>query len=834
MLESAATTAASILILGLAGYSYHKYYKYLILQKMNNAFEPGDPALEMAGVTSGKQNYNTEEHWVVRKEQERINDIIAGKSKGHYYLIVGEKGTGKTSMLLEAMRKTNGDGVAMFEAHGDLEIFRVRLGKALDYEFHEDYIGSLFSIRGPRDTTALLDIERAFNKLEKVALSRRAQGKPPLILVMNSSHLVRDDHDGQDLLEMIQQRAEQWAASNLVTTVLNSDDYWVYERLKRYATRMEVIPVSDLPKSQAMAALKKYRLRYSGEELSDKVLAEVYDLVGGRLSFLNRVAKSKDIIGTCHSICTAEKTWFLNKCWILGMEMDDDVMDEQKYSSAAMVLAKALVDREEEMEVTYDPEKGHILPEISLHKARQIMTRADFIQSYDHDNIFTIDSRAMVRADSVPMQIAFREICSQPGFDKHLEGTLQRIGDIESLGRTRELTIKDLWDQGKYKIVVRDPHGRESGTVEFSTHAIQLGYLLIILFFFLRKSFCEKKTMPARSKKHVASSVSRSDRAALQPESSLARIPSPVRFLLVVVSSLVLSSVLFTFSADVTLGDLGAVSKHLEEWWEVGGLVGWKAVELGLAWMLGFDGRDVASSIFLTHLPTFTLLASFYGVRPTTMLASFGITLFSTAAPFALLRRPSSVHDLSHAPSGTVSNRSIIQDRATALYTTMAASSIFAVVVYLSYATWLPAQLVLHFENIPDITAAHAGPAGLPVLFLSLVPAGWAARDFLFVSSAGSTADHDEKEEGEEGQDGEYLVEAVCRQTWGRLSAKTRVLVARTFYLAVMLVLNTVVQVAGTIRGVDLQGASAWGTVWAVAALAIGFTFGWIEAVDGV
>jgi CRISPR/Cas system-associated endonuclease Cas1 len=133
-----------------------------------------------------------------------------------------------------------------------------------------------------------------------------------------------------------------------------------------------------------------------------------------------------------------------------------------------MVLAKALVDREKEMETIYDTEYGHILPQMPLHEARQVMTRADFIKSYDHDNIFTIDSKAMVRADSVPMQNAFREICSQPGFEEHLEKTLKRIGDIESLGRTRELTIKDLWDQGKYRIVVRDPRGRESGTVEFS------------------------------------------------------------------------------------------------------------------------------------------------------------------------------------------------------------------------------------------------------------------------------------------------------------------------------------------------------------------------------
>lgn len=162
-----------------------------------------------------------------------------------------------------------------------------------------------------------------------------------------------------------------------------------------------------------------------------------------------------------------------------------------------MVLAKALVDKEKEdatapedqessdegqddLHPEVHPEKGHQLPEIPLHKARyvrtltllnpltnikfvhwspitdiqtlQIMTRADFIRSYDHINVFTITSRALVRADSVPMQRAFREICSEPGFEAHLEATLQRISDIESLGRTRELVAKDLVLGGKYHI----------------------------------------------------------------------------------------------------------------------------------------------------------------------------------------------------------------------------------------------------------------------------------------------------------------------------------------------------------------------------------------------
>ncbi|KAI4284482.1 MAG: hypothetical protein L6R38_001364 [Xanthoria sp. 2 TBL-2021] len=461
MFESAATTMVSLFVLGLAGYGYHRYYKYLVLQKMENAFKPGDPVLELAalGGTPTTIVDNDDEHWIRLKEQQKIDGIVDGSDRGHYHLLIGEKGTGKSSMLLDAMQKVEGEGVSMFEAHADLEIFRIRLGKALDFEFHEDYIGSLFSIRGPRDTTALLDIERAFNKLEKIALQRRKDVGKPLILIVNSTHLLRDDDDGRDLLELIQQRAEQWAASNLVTVVLNSDDYWVYERLKQYATRMEVLPVLDLPRQQAISALIRYRARYYKEEPQMDILEQIYEKIGGRLSFLNQVARSKDMLHTCDKICRAEKTWFLNNCWILGEEMDDDVMDQQKYASAAMVLAKALVDQEKKQGSLYDPETGRILPQIPLHKAREIMTRADFIKDYDHINIFTIDAQAMVRADSVPMLNAFRQICSEEGFEEHLQATLDRISAIESLGRTREIVAKDLIEN-IYQIQGRPDKGK--------------------------------------------------------------------------------------------------------------------------------------------------------------------------------------------------------------------------------------------------------------------------------------------------------------------------------------------------------------------------------------
>ncbi|CAO2653274.1 Nn.00g026850.m01.CDS01 [Neocucurbitaria sp. VM-36] len=482
MFEAAATTGASIFILACVGIGYTKYYKWNVLEKMENAFREGDPVLELAAsgkeipreptrteVTKGPDDDKDYDRWIPRDEQEKIDKIVWGETKGRYHLLLGEKGTGKTSMLIDAMDKINGEGCSMMEAHADLEVFRVRLGRCLDFEYHEDNIGSLFSIRGPRDAGAILDIERAFNKLEKVALRRRATVGKPLILIINSAHLIRDDEDGRDLLELIQQRAEQWAASNLATIIINSDKYWVFERLKQYATRMEVHQIKDLCKDRAMQALRNYRMKYYGEKTADSILEEVYDKIGGRLTFLNRVAKSEDMVTKCDHICDLEKIWFLNNCAILGEEMDDDVMDQQKYASTAMVLANALYKQYKDMDQTYDPQKGHILPMIPLHRARFIMTRSDFIRKHHDLSIFSIDSHAMVRADSVPMQRAFNEICSEPGFEEFLEATLDRISGIESLGRTKELTFKDLWDGGKYKITTRNKKGEVEGAVEMET-----------------------------------------------------------------------------------------------------------------------------------------------------------------------------------------------------------------------------------------------------------------------------------------------------------------------------------------------------------------------------
>jgi hypothetical protein len=78
-----------------------------------------------------------------------------------------------------------------------------------------------------------LDIEKALNVVEEVAYKYNRKYDKPLVLVINNIHALKDDEDGEDMLELLQQRAESWASSSAVTMIFNTDDYWVYERMSK-------------------------------------------------------------------------------------------------------------------------------------------------------------------------------------------------------------------------------------------------------------------------------------------------------------------------------------------------------------------------------------------------------------------------------------------------------------------------------------------------------------------------------------------------------------------------------------------------------------------------
>ncbi|KAF8608264.1 hypothetical protein BDV93DRAFT_519312 [Ceratobasidium sp. AG-I] len=471
--DAVVTTLIGIAVVFFGGVAYVTWYKANVLNKIEAAFAPGyDPALELANHPSrggeidedGVRSYAQSGRHMQRKEQTTVDSIMEGKEAGHYFLILGPKGAGKTTMIIDAMRKVDADGVAMCDAHPDLEVFRLRLGKALNFEYNEDSQTGLFQRRDPREGGPRLDIERAMNKLEKVAIRRAAKTGRPLVMVFNNIHLIQNNDEGKQLLQQLQQRAESWAESGIVTMVFNSDDFWPFPVMRQIANRMQILGIKDLDPKDAFTALKKLRCETIGKANleSDELLQQAADVAGGRLAYLSRIARSREILHYADRLKQDEKAWLTTNIGLIP-DCDDDVMDEQKWSSCSWLLLREFVKRriaqEEALKQEQEANPDAILetppsPSIPYFECRKIMTRPDFLDGLDHLNIIAIDVHHNVRLDSGLTLQAAREIVEEEGFDELLDGVRDRVDEIESLHRTRELTFKDVQDGDRVRVMV--------------------------------------------------------------------------------------------------------------------------------------------------------------------------------------------------------------------------------------------------------------------------------------------------------------------------------------------------------------------------------------------
>ncbi|KAJ5625812.1 hypothetical protein N7510_002121 [Penicillium lagena] len=315
-------------------------------------------------------------------------------------------------------------------------------------------------------------------------------------------------------------------------------------------------------------------------------------------------------------------------------------------------------------------------------------------------------------------------------------------------------------------------------------------------------------------------------------------MPAASRFGLCVLSSLIISSVLYKLTASITVDDFARVSKNPEKPWEILGLIAWRIVEIGLVWIMMFDPNDIWAYFFVTHMPTYYILIFFYRVRASSAVSSFAILLVSTTFPLVATHGlPTMLKNrlASLEPPSTVANRGILRDWLTCFYTTIAATSVFYVVMYLNAATWMDSFLLAHLESLRTIRAAQSdhtcGASCHLLVFLVMLPVGYFLREFLFYKPLDSPPDDTEKPANRQG---EYLIVSLRRKTWGKLPAKTRALVSRTLILTTGVLLNTIVQVLGTFDRVDFLGSFAWGGVWAMGILVVGAMFAWIAAVEGV
>lgn len=77
------------------------------------------------------------------------------------------------------------------------------------------------------------------------------------------------------------------------------------------------------------------------------------------------------------------------------------------------------------------------------------------------------------------------------------------------------------------------------------------------------------------------------------PLSSSSKVPGFLLFPTLVVLSLTISSALYSVASVFTVGDLSSVSRSLDDWWEVVGLIGWRIVVLAFGWWGEYDSAQL-------------------------------------------------------------------------------------------------------------------------------------------------------------------------------------------------------------------------------------------------
>lgn len=322
--------------------------------------------------------------------------------------------------------------------------------------------------------------------------------------------------------------------------------------------------------------------------------------------------------------------------------------------------------------------------------------------------------------------------------------------------------------------------------------------------------------------------------AVTKPESANApaerrsTLPPVLQFPLVAILSFSISSLGYSFINEFTQGELATVMRTLETPRELGIMTAWRLTELALGWFANFDSVDLAALNLLSHSPTFYLMTAFYNVSPKTAIAGLTVDVIASFVPFLLLRPLSAAHK----SSSSTPNREIIADKPIAVLSTLLATFIYSVTLFLSYKTFLPGILVLYFIGIPTVEPLHSATTIYvsPLATALAAASGIAARSFIFTPLAATGRTEEDEKAAQFDPVTASLGETVWWNIWG-YTTQTKVGVARTLALMVVTGINTTLQGYLTISGVEPTGAAIYASIWVAAAFFTGVGLGAVGEV---
>lgn len=76
-------------------------------------------------------------------------------------------------------------------------------------------------------------------------------------------------------------------------------------------------------------------------------------------------------------------------------------------------------------------------------------------------------------------------------------------------------------------------------------------------------------------------------------------------------------------------------------------------------------------------------------------------------------------------------------------------------------------------------------------------------------------------------------MEHVYHNVWGWYNNRQKELISRTVLVAAMTMTETVIQLWGTVEGVELTGALGYAGIWGVGVLLVGAAFDWVGGPSG-
>lgn len=128
------------------------------------------------------------------------------------------------------------------------------------------------------------------------------------------------------------------SGSGVATFVFISDNFHTYRHLRRSATRMHTLSIRDLTPHETHTYLSgtHERLFPSAPPVTPAQSLKIWDMIGGRLSFLSKVVKSHNLEESARELVSEYKEWLHSRVGLIP-DCDDDVMDEQKVSYCSFV-----------------------------------------------------------------------------------------------------------------------------------------------------------------------------------------------------------------------------------------------------------------------------------------------------------------------------------------------------------------------------------------------------------------------------------------------------------------------------------------------------------------